>query len=73
MPKRYLWVNRFRPQAKMWLTTVMAKCESCSVMSDSLQPHGQQTARFLFTWNYPGKNSGVDSHSLLQRIFMTRN
>ena len=25
--------------------------------------------RFLCTWNCPGKNTGVDSHSLLQGIF----
>ena len=35
-------------------------------MSDSLQPHGLYTP-----WNSPGQNTGVDSHSLLQRIFPT--
>ena len=28
-----------------------------------------QPARFLCSWNSPGKNTGVDSHSLLQVIF----
>ena len=27
----------------------------CSVMSDSLQPHGLQPARLLCPWNFPGK------------------
>ena len=42
---------------------------SCPVMSDSLQPHGLQTTRLLCPWNSLGKNTGVGSHSFLQRIF----
>ena len=41
--------------------------ESCSVVSYSLQPHGLYSP-----WNSPGKNAGVGSHSLLQRIFPTQ-
>ena len=41
--------------------------ESCSVMSDSLQPHGLYSP-----WNSPGHNAGVGSHSLLQGIFPTQ-
>ena len=37
------------------------KHESCSVMSNSLQPHGLYSP-----CNSPGQNTGVDSHSLLQ-------
>ena len=40
--------------------------ESCSVMSDSLQPHG------LSPWNSPGQNTGVGILSLLQGIFPTQ-
>ena len=29
-------------------------------------------ARFLCPWNYPGKNTGVHCHSLLQGIFLTQ-
>ena len=36
---------------------------SCSVISDSLQPHG---------WNSPGQNTGVGSLSLVQGIFPTQ-
>ena len=50
----------------------MHACASCSVMSDSLQPHGLQPARLLCPWDSPNKNSGVDCHSLLQRIFLTQ-
>ena len=28
--------------------------------------------RFLCPWDFPGKNTGVDSHSLLQVIFLTQ-
>ena len=47
------------------------KC-SCSVMSDSLQPHGLYPARLLHPWDFPGKNSVVGCHFLLQGIFTTQ-
>ena len=43
-----------------------------SVVSDSLQPHGLYPARFLCPWDFPGKNTGVGCHFLLQRIFPTQ-
>ena len=46
-------------------------CVSCSVMSDSLRPHGLQPARLLRPWNSPGNNTGVGCHFLLQGIFLT--
>ena len=45
---------------------------SCSVMSDSLQLHIWQPARILCPWNYPGKNTAVGCHFLLQGIFLTQ-
>ena len=42
-----------------------------SVMSDS-RPHGLQPARLLCPWNFPGKNTGVGCHFLLQGIFPTQ-
>ena len=45
---------------------------SCSVMSDSLQPHGLQPTRLPSPWDSPGKNTGEDSHCLLQGIFLTQ-
>ena len=41
--------------------------ESCSVVSDSLQPHG-----LCSLWTSPGQNTGVGSLSLLQEIFPTQ-
>ena len=44
-----------------------SESQSCSVMSDSLRPHGLYSPR-----NSPGQNTGVGSLSLLQGIFPTQ-
>ena len=44
-----------------------SESESCSVMSDSLQPHALHSP-----WNSPGQNTGVGSFSLFQGIFPTQ-
>ena len=44
-----------------------SESESCSVVSDSLRPHG-----LCSPWNSPGQNTGVGSLSLLQGIFPTQ-
>ena len=41
---------------------------NCSVVSDSLQPHGLQPTRLLSPWDIPGKNTGVGCHFLLHSI-----
>ena len=45
---------------------------SCSVVSDSLRPHGLKPTKLLSPWNFPGKNTGVGCHFHLQRIFPTQ-
>ena len=50
------------------LLLVVCVCVSCSTMSYSLLPH----ARFLWLWDFSGKNIGVGCHSLLQGIFLTQ-
>ena len=47
-----------------FLACISHESESCLVMSNSLQPHGQ-----FSPWNYPNQNTGVGSLSLLQGIF----
>ena len=44
----------------------------CSVVSDSLQSHGLWPNRLLHPWDFPGKNTGVGCHFLLQEIFPTQ-
>ena len=41
-------------------------------MSNSLQLHGLEPTRLLCSWDFPGKDTGVDCHSLLQGIFLTQ-
>ena len=41
------------------------------VMSNSLQPHELYVAH-LCPWDFPGKNTGVACHFLLQWIFQTQ-
>ena len=43
-----------------------------SVVSNSFCPHGLQPARLLCPWDFPGKNTGVGCHFLLQGIFPSR-
>ena len=45
---------------------------SSSVVSDSLWPHGLRPASLLCPWDSPGKNTGMNSHFLLQGIFQTQ-
>ena len=45
---------------------------NCSVVSDSLQPHGLQPIRLLRPWDFPGKSAEVDCHFLLQGIVPTQ-
>ena len=44
---------------------------SRSVVSDSWRPHGLQPTRLLCPWDFPGKNTGVGCHCLLQVVFPT--
>ena len=37
-----------------------------------LRPHELQPARLLYPWDFPGKNTGMGCHVLLQGIFPTR-
>ena len=45
---------------------------SCLAVSDSLKPYEHWPTRLLCPWDFPGKNTGVDCHSLLQGIFWPR-
>ena len=45
---------------------------ACSVLSNTLWPHGLYPARFLCPWDFSGKNAGVGCHSLLQGTFQSK-
>ena len=63
--------NIFSTRATL-VTTCDWMSESHSVMCDSLQPHGLWPTRLLCSRDYPGKNTGVGFHFLLQGIFLTQ-
>ena len=52
---------------RIFAESAESESESCSVLSDSLQPHGLYSP-----WNSPGQNTRVGSLSLLQGIFTTQ-
>ena len=56
-----IWIplTSFSVDSFIWITNVV--CESHSVVSDSLQPHGLYSP-----WNFPGQNTGVVSLSHIQ-------
>ena len=41
---------------------------ACSVVSNFLRPHGLYSARLLCPWGFPGKNTGVGCHFILQQL-----
>ena len=45
---------------------------SCSARPNSMWPHRLQPSRLLSPWNFPGKDTGVGCHFLLQGIFLTQ-
>ena len=49
----------------MFFILLNANMQVCSVVPNSLWPHGPGPARLLSPWNFPGKNTGVDCHFLL--------
>ena len=45
---------------------------SISIVFHSLRPYGLKPDRLLCSWDFPGKNTGVDCPFLLQGIFQTQ-
>ena len=59
----------YRCEYRLTLTGPYMCAQSCPTLCD---PHGLQPTRLLCPWNFPGKNTGVGSHSLLQGILLTQ-
>ena len=77
------WIVCWVTKSRMWLPlspiehlpklTLYLTCMCvCLIMSDPLRPHELEPTRLLCPWNFLGKNTGVDCHFLLQRIFRPR-
>ena len=59
----------FTGESSQFISKSEVKLLSCV---DSLQRHGLQPTRLLCPWNFPGKNTEVGCHFLLQGIFPTQ-
>ena len=56
----------------IWCVCVCVCVCARSIMSDSMWPQGLLPTRLLCPWNFPGKNTWVGWHFLLQGIFLTQ-
>ena len=56
-------------QADSFPPSHQSESVSCSIVPDSLRPHGLQSARVLCPWDSPGKKTGMGAYSLFQGIF----
>ena len=52
---------------------ILLCCCCCSVVQAclTLASHGLYPTRLFWPWDFPGRNTGVGCHSLLQGIFLT--
>ena len=55
-----------------WEARTSYQSASCSVEPDCLQPHGLQPTRLFCPLDFPGKDTGVGCHFLIQGIFLTQ-
>ena len=70
----------FFPEVKLYksihvlfgLGRILSWLVTHSVVSNSLQSHELQPTRFFCPWDFPGKNTGVGCHFLLQGILPTQ-
>ena len=67
------WLCNFRLRKQHWSRIQSGRSSiSRSVVLDSLRPHGLWSVRLLWPWDSPGRSTGEDCHSLLQRLFPTQ-
>ena len=57
------------PKHHLCVCVCVCVCVSCSVVSNSWQPHGLWPARLFCQWDSPGKNTGEGCLFLPQGIF----
>ena len=57
---------------KLWCKKLVFVCKVNSAMPGCLRPYGPYPIKLLCPWDFPGKNTGVGGHFLLQGIFLTQ-
>ena len=60
------------PWGRAWRGPLDFSPAAQQIASNSLWPQGLQPTRLLCVWDFPGKNTGVGCHTLLQGIFPTQ-
>ena len=69
----HLWSHYVKTQFGEWqFSPPQVVAIGHSVVSDSWWPRGLQPARLLYPWDFPGKNTGMGCHFLLQGILPTQ-
>ena len=63
------WYNKAECVCVCVCVCARARAQLCPTL---LRPHGLQPTRFLCPWNFPGKNTGVGCHFLLQCMKVKR-
>ena len=56
----------------IWLVSLLFLHLVAKLCPHLLWSYGVKPTRLLCPWNFPGMNTGVSCHSLLQRIFLTQ-
>ena len=65
--------NEIRPLAETWIDAEMIIRSEVSQRKTNIWHHLYMQSHGLYSpWNFPGRNTGVGSHSLLQGIFQTQ-
>ena len=71
----YIYIFFFFFHMFLWAKAFYKSCCCClaaKLCLTLLRPRGLQPSRLLCPWDFPGKNTGVGCHFLLQGIFRTR-
>ena len=68
------WRKKYFCLMNPWsgLPAVHRLTSRCAPSHPTLQPHGLQPTKFIHSWDFPGKNTGMGCHFLLQGIFLTQ-
>ena len=61
------WLKKKKDKVILW--SVCVRWCVCSVVSDSLWPHGMYPTRLLCSWNFPGKTTEVGYHIQYYAVF----
>ena len=68
----YIYLYIYTHTYNTYIHTLSVLSVSRSLLPNSLWPHGLQLTRLLCPWDFPGNDTRVGCHFLLQEIFPTQ-